>query len=744
MVFVVLFFFAAVMLVAHQGALLPVTCWAMLVLLVRCLPTPVLRTATLAFILGGLFATQAHTLYQSQRLSPEKHQVCGVVQISSVPKVYERYTSFEAHLTRYCEHASHQPLATPAKLKLYWFGKSRPDLIPGQFWRASLSLKPPRGLENQHGFDQTKHWYRHGVVGVGSVRQKPAPQLMNESTATIRQTIFERLKAAFTNEPNLGLVQALVIGERVNVSQDQWQLFRDTGTSHLMAISGLHVGVVLGFVYVVVSLLWRLSPRACLCVPSSSVAAVAALLAAAFYCHLADWSLPTIRAFTMAICFLAFPLTGLHMSLWRRWVVALFLILLFDPKAVLGPGLFLSFGAVAAIIYWLNNTESLKPWLRWLGLHLFISLALAPVVMWWFDETSIVSPLANMLAIPIASIAVPLLLLATALLMVWQSLGMVLFTAAFWLLNVMQWILMHITQLAVPSVSLWVLLGSMVLLVSIAVWVFKQRKHGVVMLFVTLFTAWRGSEPSTPLKVTVFDVGQGLAVLIQTRSKNVLYDTGSGGKYRADRARQVILPHLKAAGVDKLDSVIISHSDNDHAGGVSTIAENIDVGEWRSGTPENLAVSALPCVAGKTQMDGVTWQFYPSASTSDNTNNRSCVLKIGYQGASILLPGDIERARENKIMHHDLKADVLIAPHHGSRSSSSPGFIRAVGPRHVIFTTGYLNQHRHPANVVEKRYAAIKSNAMNTAYDGAITLKVIEGRWKITTHAQNNTEFWRY
>ncbi len=501
-----------------------------------------------------------------------------------------------------------------------------------------------------------------------------------------------------------------------------------------------------GLMFVCVGYFWRRTPALVLRLPARKAAVLAGMLTALIYALVAGFAVPTQRTLYMLTIFGLALWTGRQLVLSQVLSLALFIVVLLDPWAVISAGFWLSFGAVAILSYALGGRIGKTHWLRAsLQSQWAVTVGMVPLLLVMFNQFSIVSPVANAIAIPLISLVVtPLALLGTFL-----PLDFVL-QFSYEVLDICMSLLGWLNRL--PDVvwqqyapPLWTLIPGLIGIL----WLLLPRGTPARwlgyfgLLPMLLVTPVR--QGFAEMKVSVLDVGQGLSVVVQTATHTLLYD--AGGKYseQADAGSRIILPYLRGEGIRKLDGFVVSHDDSDHSGGMSSVLAQMPLGWLSSSLPES-SVKAIKqhtikprttkCVAGqKWQWDGVNFEMlYPELESYEDIslkdNNRSCVLKITSASGSLLLAGDIEKQAELVLIAKQqgnqnpvsLKSEVLIAPHHGSKTSSSEEFIAAVSPDWTIFTAGYLNRFRHPLPEIVRRYENASSKVLRSDYHGAVIL----------------------
>ncbi|HEU4664832.1 MAG TPA: DNA internalization-related competence protein ComEC/Rec2, partial [Dokdonella sp.] len=525
-------------------------------------------------------------------------------------------------------------------------------------------------------------------------------------------------------------------GDTRGLDQGDWEVARANGIPHLIAISGFHVGVAGLFGVAFAWLLWTAFPRLALRLPYPLVRAPAALLAAFLYGLLAGGSLPTMRTLAMIAVVAAMRFGRRAGGGAHTLALALLAILLVDPLATLAPGFWLSFVGVAVLMLALGPVRGRLRFLRELGLGQWVmTIALLPLSVWFFGETSLVGALSNLIAVPVVSfVIVPLCLLGVLALLSLPAAAATLLAIAAHVAHAQWWLLERMAAWPgahwyVPEIAPWAawlaLAGALWLLLPRAV---PARALGL-LLFLPLLWPPRATPDPGGFEAVVIDVGQGLSVAVRTQDHALLFDAGARYPSEFDLGEVAVLPSLRALGIGHLDRLVVSHGDNDHAGGAPAVARAVPAAERSSGEPERLAIGAEPCRAGQTwDWDGVRFRMLgPTAAvvaTSARGNDRSCVLLVEGRSGRLLLPGDISSRVEA-----DVAAAVgggpplaVVVPHHGSRSSSSPPFVDALRPAIAVVSAGWRNRFRHPAPAVVARYRAIGADLANTADAGAVRL----------------------
>lgn len=736
----------------------------------RALATTLLAVSCAA---AGFFYAAARAEWRLAERLPAQWEgvdvaVTGVV--AGLPQPFDGGVRFDFDV----ERAEPAAARLPRRISLAWYnGASREAfqdiaaIRAGERWRFTVRLRRPHGSANPHGFDYESWLLQRAIGATGYVRPGAVARLDDLVLRPAyliergREILRKRYWDALPGYPYAGILIALAIGDQNAIDAKQWQLFARTGVSHLMSISGLHVTMVASLFAALVHWLWRRSSRLMLALPARKASALAGFLAALAYCLIAGFAVPAQRTLYMVgVVALALWLGRVN-SVSQVLCAALLLVLLLDPWAGLAPGFWLSFGAVAIILYVAtgrlragreqdsaaadlrSHGEGLRRGaaglLQWGRIQWAITLALAPLLLVWFQQMSLVSPLANAVAIPMVSLVVTPLALAGSVLPFdfILRLAHALMALQMWLLEWCAALPAAVWQQHAPAG--W----TVALALAGCVWMLLPR--GVparwlgLPLLLPLFVVAPAAPAPGALWLTLLDVGQGLSVFAQTREHALLYDAGPAFNPTADSGSRVILPFLRASGVAQLDAMVISHDDNDHAGGAATVLSVLPVAAFYSsvaaGHPAWQAAPGyrLPCAAGQGwTWDGVRFELlHPTAASYARerikSNNRSCVLKISTAKGSVLLTGDIEARSEKEMLARTpdaLRAEVLVTPHHSSRTSSTEEFIAAVRPQWALLPVGYRNRFGHPREEVVERYRASGAQMLRTDRAGAVLVKI--------------------
>ena len=631
---------------------------------------------------------------------------------------------------------------------------------PADTWQLSARLKRKHRLANP-GLLRPLDWSQ-GLYAVGTIVAKPAKQIQTHQRFwhmnSLRQMVLTKLQAATIDEDSRGVILALTLGDRSQLSSHLWQLFQQTGVLHLMAISGLHVGLLVMFAYGVITFLLWPFPNLFLYWPRQKIALWVSLWVAWLYGAIAGFGVSTIRACVMLTLYalaksMSRSISWLSVLLWSSC-----LILLVDPLQSVSISFWLSFIAVACIAFlvWIKQNAN-KGYAHSLWIQITLSACLLPFSLLFFQRSPLNAPLSNLIAVPwVSFIILPLSLIVIIVQSISSTLAHFIFIFLHWHITYLLIFLQKMVALFPyqwwlqdsATASLFFLMNGIFLLLFPRAWQVK-----------TIAVLWIGIACSMPylipnqdlVHVTVLDVGQGLSVVIQTKHHTLLYDTGPAYYGGGDAATLAVVPFLKRQPYPVLDMLLVSHQDADHSGGVPTILKQIPIQQLMTSPSRSPFVKKIyansvfkqqallnskqplqlmTCVTGQVwQWDGVTFHILsPKAEASSRkSNNLSCVLQIQAGQTRFLLTGDIEQGVEQGLITADganLASTILIAPHHGSQTSSSLAFIQQVSPKIVVFSTGYLNRYHFPAKDVQKRYQLQGVLAYNTADNGAVSFVV--------------------
>lgn len=701
----------------------------------------------LAFAAGWLWAglRAEWRLADALPAALEGEDLVVVGRVADLPQPFARGVRFGFELDPVQPGAA--AASAPRRIALSWYAprndeRAVPQLRAGERWRFVVRLKRPHGLANPHGFDFEAWLLERGIRATGYVRGEAllldaAPAGALQWLHRRRGEVRDRLLAALGERPYAGIVVALAVGDQGAISPAQWEVLRRTGVNHLVAISGLHVSLVALVAGLACGGLWRRVPALGLRLAALRVAALAGLLAATGYAMLAGLGIPVQRALLMLAAAALALLAGREPGPARILAFALGAVLVVDPWAVLAAGFWLSFGAVGVILYLLAGRHGLgrgQGWRAALKIQLALQLALAPALLLCFHAVSLVSLPANLVAIPLVSYLVaPLVLLGVVLPV--EGLLVLAHACLGAMMAWLEWLAgfeRAMWQQAAPPA--WLVLAGAV---AVGLLLLPRGTPGrpAALVVVALLFGWQAPRPTAgTFRATVLDVGQGLAVHVQTARHDLLYDAGPPYGPSADAGARVVLPWLAAGGVERLDRLVLSHDDADHVGGAVSVLAGVDTGEVLAGGVAPAGAEGWPlrdCRAGERwAWDGVEFALlHPAdAGSARRDNDQSCVLRVASPGGSLLLVGDLGSAGEAALLARHgaaaLASAVVVVGHHGSRTSSSPAFVDAVQAEAAIHSAGYRNPFGHPHPAVWARWAEAGARNWRTDSQGAITVEV--------------------
>lgn len=752
--------FLAGISVVQQFSALPELQWLVYLCLLICWVGILKHWHLMFFTIGLLWAIVFSSLRLQDRLpaSLEGRLIRVEGKIMGLPRHYEHNSSFDFAVikaTATGAESAMQPLLMK-KIRLNWYDPEQ-VIKTGQTWQFTVKLKRPHGRLNLGSFDYERWLFMQNIIATGYIKNKPKPLLLKTATVfqqvdTIRQHISDKLDALLKKTESRGLIKALTIGDKQELNNKQWAIFKDTGTIHLLAISGLHIGLISALVYGLL-----LNVNIALSIRSPQVlAALGAIVIAIFYAALAGFSMPTQRALLM----LMIAMVGI---VWQRNIkplntlgVTLLAILIINPLAVLSAGFFLSFLAVVLIVYSLSaRLGKAGYWNSAMRIHWITAMGLSPILLFYFQQVSIIAPLANIVAVPLVSLlVVPLCLLGVVMLFVSPILAQTLFFLVDKVLQGMGGLMSGMASLPFATISsasppfyalVLAVLGIFILFSPKG---FPTRWLALIFLLPLFFQPLEKPELGQ-LNVTVLDVGQGLSTIVQTHNHLLVFDTGAKySKYR-DMGEAVIIPLLKNKAIKTIDLLLISHGDNDHIGGANTILKQMQVTKIISNVAEQLVpFKATTCQAGQSWVwDQVLFEILSPVTTNQfaSDNNNSCVLKIVARDMSVLLTGDIEAGAEKKLIAQTpskLTSDVLVAPHHGSKTSSTLAFLQHIQAKIIVIPAGYRNRFSFPHSQVMERYKKMNATVFNTATAGAVTVKSSNSTLIVESFRDKHGKYW--
>ena len=626
-----------------------------------------------------------------------------------------------------------QVLALKGTLRLGWY-RTKNTLKAGQKWRLVVRLKRPAGFMNFGGFDYEKWLFQQRIVGTGYIRKSSKNKLLADSSMFsvdhYREAILQGIQQRIKDPQQASIVAALAVADRSAITDQQWQILRQTGTNHLIAISGLHIGMVAGFGFFPVMIIWWLFPSLYQKMPVRMAGGIVGAIFAVSYALLAGFTLPTQRALIMVLVVLFGLLARRHYSSSNILATALLAVLIYDPLAVLSQGFWLSFVAVGLIMFTVARRIA-RPSLLMnvISIQLVLSFGMLPLMFAFFGVGSLSSPLANLIAIPWVTVVVVPLTLLGVLMLPFTALSSFLLNLAgdsvSIMMNVLEALSSSAFMISLAEVPWYLLVLSFVGFIWL--WLpskFPARWLGALLILPAILYRTEPIEQGA-FKYDLLDVGQGLASVIRTKNHVLIYDTGPRASASFDTGKLVVLPFLKANNISYVDTLILSHEDMDHRGGTTVIRQNIDIGSILS-SDTTLFEGIKHCDKGmKWSWDEVEFEMLsPLQEWQGSENDRSCVLRVSNKNHSLLLTGDIEKIAEKQILSSGvmLKSEVMTIPHHASKTSSSEPFIDAVQPELALATTGYRNRFHFPNKQVVSRYQQRNISVMTTAQSGAISL----------------------
>ncbi|WP_044875475.1 DNA internalization-related competence protein ComEC/Rec2 [Pseudomonas sp. LFM046] len=730
---------AGLLLLRWMPALPPV--WWLHLQLILGLLLLVGRAWRLGFFLLGLgWACLSAQWALDDRLSPELDGQVRWLEgrVVGLPAAADGVIRFEL------EDVESSRATLPMRLRLSWL--DGPPVLAGERWRLAVSLKRPRGLVNPATFDYEAWLLTRRIGGTGSVKAGERLQASAGPAAwrdSLRQSIL-----AVDAQGRAGGLAALVLGDGSGLQDSDWRLLQDTGTTHLMVISGQHITLFAGVLYGLVAGLARLGlwPQRLPWLPWACAMAFSGGLG---YGILAGFDVPVQRACVMLAVVLLWRLRFRHLGVLTPLLIALCAVLLAEPLVVLQPGFWLSFGSVVLLVLaFAGRLGAWRWWRTWWRAQWVMGLGLVPLLLALALPISLSGPLANLLAVPwISLVVLPSALLGTFLLpvpLVGEGLLWLAGGALGLLFQVLDWTAQQVPAWIPAQVPLWAwLLSALGVLLLIAPAGLPLRALGFALLLPILFPPLDRPVPGQA-EVRVLDVGQGLSVLVRTRNHALLYDAGPRrGDF--DIGARVVVPTLRGLGVSRLDLMLLSHADNDHAGGAQAVTKALAVDRVLSGEPGRLPaeLAAELCSAGESwNWDGVDFLVWHPAQAGDG-NDSSCVLSVEAGGERILLSGDLGARGEAAWVAsgQPLSARWLVAGHHGSRTSSASFFLRAVAPQKVVISRGHLNSYGHPHPLVVSRLQALPADIHDTAEEGALLLRL--GAHGELEAEREKSVFWR-
>jgi len=729
------------------------------------------------FIFGVIWGNNVYEHALEQRIAgADAHIAREIVgMVVGLPREGARHVRFDFRILEASPEVEARLVGRTVRLRWY---ETDNVLTPGSQWRLVVKLRSPRGYRNQHGFDYELFLLERGIQGTGYVRQgSRLPGVQNGLWVAV-----DRFRLNFRNHlansqilVNKPLLTALAVGERAGLNPALRELLRESGLSHLVAISGLHVGLAALFAFSLAAGTCRGVARSCSSVPARHVGVAAGVMVAVAYSLVAGLPISTVRALVMAVVGAALLLACIRSSADSLLAATMFVVAILFPRQVASAGFWLSFSAVWLICRFASRqnldrgqlTDGQDARVVTVKRHLFghlralvrlqivLLVGMMPLLIFVFGEVPLSAALTNLFAVPIfGAVVVPCVLFSLGVYAVglphWID----------WILlpadKLVSWVLWFAELLSggvLPSVRLAPEFGAMILMVFGLVGFLALKARQASILLVTLGVLWgvilfqnRTTLEEGEFRVTMLDVGQGLAMVVATRAHVLVYDFGPRfGSFSLGEA--VVLPYLRGEGHGQIDAAIISHGANDHSGGASSVLEQVPLKKLFTGETQKTPGFDCHLQADVPWVwDGVTFLFLRSLpDRAPNANDRSCVLLIKGRYGSALLTGDIETAAERNLLKSygkGLKSDVLQIPHHGSKTSSTERFLAATRPRYAALSRGVLNRFNHPDPAVVARYQEHGAQIGDTATDGQLSYQSLREGWEVGSFAEDWARFW--
>lgn len=617
-----------------------------------------------------------------------------------------------------------------------------------QLW---VKLKPPHGLANQGAFHYQQWLFSQGIVATGYVKANKNNSLL-ESSVSLRQRLLDQIMA--THLTTVPWIAALALGHRGLLTPDDWLLVQRTGIAHLIAISGLHLALVASLCYLFIATVLLFCYR--VLINSQKVnfyltSVGITLLATLGYAYLAGLGLPAMRAWLMLTLAAFLLFTRTHWAFKRIFLVSVSGFILLFPLSLFGQSFWLSFSAILIIgfVFWRwpirHNGFSIKAWFAGMcRLQLALSILMLPLVAWQFSFISLVAPLVNLIAVPIVTlILVPLCLLAIMMMLFslsqYQAVLSLVDKGLIFSLDILtaasDWSGAALNIQAIPALA-WI--GFTLATVTMLLPKGLVPKIAVLVLCIPLLSFGLRTQ-STQWQVNVLDVGQGLSVVISRYNKALVYDVGASYPSGFNMADSALVPYLRSRGISEVNALVLSHFDNDHSGSLPALRRAMPISQTY--TTKDVCRQSW-----KLKWQGLNiFALWPDDPTLHSDNNSSCVLQITDGFTQVLLTGDIDASVEQKLVSHYgklLQSHILLAPHHGSNTSSSWEFINAVAPDYVIFSQGFMNRWGFPRNEVLKRYQQTDATLFRTSEQGQIQLTIGNGAIKVKKFREDIYPYW--
>lgn len=711
----------------------------------------------IGFLLASCYANWSYLNLQNSQLPTQFESVSiGVVgSIIGLPNSNQSHTKFRLKIGR-VTNVDNQPLDGVQFLSGKYIDlncyRCDFEILPDQVWQLTVRLKQPHGYASWGAFDFEKYLFRNQVVARGYVRENETNLLISANTETVdsyRWQIKQHLNHYLEKQtPAKAMIAALTIGDKSFFTNQQRKTLQTTGVSHLMAISGLHIALV--FFAVSFLLKWALMPIASVFnwQPRQCLVMLPALMAAFSYAALAGFAVSTQRAFVMLCVFVICRFFSREITLTRVLLISASMILAIDPFSILDVGFWLS--CVAVLVIAVVNIKSEQQSL--LRLQPLLWLGMIPITVLFFGQISVISPLVNLIMVPLfCLLLIPLVLLS----LLFIQLGVI--EINLWLLSylaqaldfvfqILEWCKEIPFALIFPSHINLIQMG-LLLLASVSFWFKWKLRWLTVFIAVLLLSIDRQNIVTDEVQMTLLDVGQGLSIVVEVDDYVLVYDTGPSYPSGFNAVDAVLLPYLRHKGINKIDDLIISHADNDHFGGFNALIDAIEVEQIYTSRLDKIP-TAKSCTKGLSwSVKGVQFDMLsPVENSTVGGNDDSCVLSIKTEKFRALLTGDIEKYTERYLtsINTNLNAEFLLVPHHGSKTSSSEAFIDAVSPDIAFIAAGYRNRYRHPHRDIVTRYENRNIKLVSTAESGSTILKFDNDKWNVVEFRKSNRHFWNH
>ncbi len=727
-------------------------------------------STVLLFFTGVLFATLSAQALLNKRLPEnlEGKEILVTGRVVGLPEIRIDGIRFRFSISSIQLQSGSKQFDLPSNYKglirLGWY-QSKQVIFSGEQWQLKVKLKKPSGFLNPGGFDYEKWLFSQRISATGYVRKSKTNENKKLASAPwwsvdrLRQKIHQSIQHNVENKPSAAVISALVVADRSALSAQQWEKLQKTGTSHLIAISGLHIAVVASFGFLPIWLLWRIFPRLNERLPLRVAGGVVGAIFAISYAVLAGFTLPTQRALVMVLIVLISLIIRRNFPTFNVLAIALVAVLVIDPLAALSISFWLSFSAVSLILVVIKRQIKQPRWSLF-KLQIILSLGMMPLTLLFFDTASLSSPIANLVAIPwVSFVVVPLSLIGMLLMPFSSNLSDLFFNIAAYAI---EWFFIGLDYIVdlihnpfnfsgIPTSYLFLaVIGFLVLLLPKG---FPGRWLGLIAFLPAILFVPSKLEQSE-FYFTLLDAGQGMASVVQTKNHTLVYDVGTRLSDRFDIVKLVMLPYLKEKRVSHIDTLVLSHDDIDHMGSANTLMESFSVNSVLGSKITKLKNRDFKaCYAGlKWNWDGVDFEVLSPrkddikgiATISDN--NLSCVIRVSNKTHSLLLTGDIEKKVEKELLSsysERLHSTVMIVPHHGSKTSSSDAFLNVVSPELALIPTGYRNRFKHPRPSIVKRYKIHKIKLMDTVDEGAISIIFPpKDAISVESYRNKNQRFW--